>query len=127
MKRSIFAVIIGYLIFAVSAVALFQLSGREPHTSHETSFMALSTLYGAFFAALAGYTAARLAGRNALRHAQFVALIIALLATLSLVTQYGKKAIWSELATLLLMAPCAVLGGLLRHRQLAAAENHATR
>lgn len=118
MKHSILAVVAGYLIFAVSAVALFQVSGREPHTSHETSFIVLSTLYGAFFAALGGYTAARLAGRNALRHAQLVALVIALLAVISLFVQFGKAVIWSELATLLVMAPSALLGGLLRRRQM---------
>ena len=52
LGRSIASVIVGYLIFALSAFALFQISGQPPHQAAPASFMAGSIVYGAVFALL---------------------------------------------------------------------------
>ena len=113
MSRSIAAVLAGYLVFAVTAVLLFRLAHQDPHGPVELRFGALSTLYGAFFAALGGYLAGWIAGRRPFTHGCVVGAAIALGAAATLIAQPGA-AIWSELAALLVMAPMAALGGFLR-------------
>jgi hypothetical protein len=117
MLRSVSAVVAAYLIFAVSAALLFGVSGRDPHVRPDAAFAVLGVLYGMLFALIAGYVAGVIAKRSEIRHGLVVALIIVVLAALSLVLQLGEGSLWSELATIIFMAPAAVLGGYLRHRQ----------
>ena len=114
--RSLAAVLGGYLIFAFSAVALFQLSGRDPHAPQPLWFAVASVAYGMAFAALGGFVAARLAPARARLHAAGVALVLALGATVSLVASPGGGATWSQWAALALMAPSAYFGGRLAAR-----------
>ena len=116
LLRTIAAVVGGYLIFAFSAVALFQLSGRDPHAPQPPWFVAGSVAYGMAFAALGGFVAARVAPTRQLLHAASVAAILALGAGVSLLTSPGAGATWSQWAALALMAPSAYLGGYLATR-----------
>jgi hypothetical protein len=77
-----------------------------------------SIAVGVIAAFLGGHVAAWLAGRRPLAHGIAVALVLALGATVSLVSTLGHSAIWTQLSALLLMAPSAVLGGWVRARQL---------
>ena len=79
--------------------------------------MLASIAFGMAFALLGGYVASWLAGRKPLAHGYAVALVLALGAGISLLSTIGKGAVWSQVAALILMAPCAVLGGWLRSRQ----------
>jgi hypothetical protein len=114
--RAVAAVVGGYLIFALSAVALFHLSGRDPHAPQPSWFVAVTVAYGMAFAALGGGFAARVAHTRALLHAGCVAAILALGAGISLVASPGAGATWSQWAALVLMAPSAYLGGRLATR-----------
>jgi hypothetical protein len=118
MLRGILAIIVGYLIFAGSAVALFALSRRDPHTSAPPMFLVLSILYGIFFAFLAGYLTALIANVDDLRYVLLLAAMIAAGALFSLLARPGAGAIWSQVSALLLMAPAALVGGHLRLQQL---------
>lgn len=109
--RSTAAVIGGYLVFALSAVAIFQLSGRNPHAPQPLWFMGLSVLGGSAFAALGGFIAARIAPGRPLLHAGLVALVLALGASASLRMSPATDATWSQWTALILMAPSAYLGG----------------
>lgn len=113
IARSIAAVVIGYLIFALSAAALFQLSGRPPHQPAPMGFMLLSIGYGSAFAFLGGYVAGWLGQRRPLVHGCAVAGLLALGAVFSLVSTLGKGAIWTRLRPCCSWhrAPCWV-GGL---------------
>ncbi len=116
--RSIGAVAAGEVIFGGSAVLLFQLARMDPYAPRPSPiFMLFTTLYGAFFAALGGYVTARLAGRREMEHTAALVCLIILIAAGSLVAMLGKGTVWSEIATLVVMAPCAALGGLFRRRQ----------
>jgi O-antigen/teichoic acid export membrane protein len=115
--RSIGSVILGYLLFAVSAFLFFQLSGQRPHAVAAPAVMAASILVGIVGAFAGGYLAARLAGRQPLLHGVAVAVVLAIGAAVSLASTLGHGAIWSQLAALLLMAPGAVLGGWARARR----------
>jgi hypothetical protein len=118
MARSVLAVIVGYLIFALSAFAFFQISGQPPHQAASMPIMLGSIAFGMVFALLGGYVAAWLARRRPLAHGVAVAAVLALGAAISLLSTLGNGAIWSQAAALALMAPCAVFGGWLRLRQV---------
>ena len=116
MTGSVVAVVTGYLVFGASAAVLFNVSGRDPRATPSIPFAAGSIAYGIFFAGLAGYVAASLAPRQPRRHAALLAIIIATIALVSMVFEFQNGSVWSQLATLLLMAPAAVVGGWLRTR-----------
>jgi riboflavin transporter FmnP len=111
MVRSIGAVAAGYLIFAMSAVLLFQMSGRAPHQAQPLGFEIASIIWGCVFALVAGWLTARIAARKPTIHAAALAGVIALGALASLLGDVsGAK--WSQIAALVVMAPCAWIGGL---------------
>ena len=116
MLRSIGAVAAGYLIFAMSAVLLFQMSGRAPHQPQPVTFEIASVVWGCVFALVAGWLTARIAARKPVVHAAVLAGVIALGALGSLIAAGGAK--WTQIAALAVMAPCAWAGGLVsRSRQ----------
>jgi nitrate/nitrite transporter NarK len=117
MLRSGVGVVVGYLVFAVSAVALFALTGREAHAAQDLPFMILCTVYGMAFAFLGGYLAGRIAGRREGVVGAALATVIAL-GALSSIPSVPKGTIpWTQLAALVFMAPCAILGGMVRRGQ----------
>jgi hypothetical protein len=83
--------------------------------------MLASIAFGMVFALLGGYVAAWLAQRRPLAHGVAVAAVLQLGAAISLLSAPGKGSIWSQVAALTLMAPCAALGGWLRLKQRAGA------
>jgi hypothetical protein len=118
MLRSIGGIAAGYLVFAGSAALLFQLSGQEPHAPSSAAFKIGSVVWGCVFALVAGFLTGHIAGRRPSVHAGVVALLIAAGALVSLVLAPGDGARWSQLAALLLMAPCAWVGGALARRDV---------
>jgi hypothetical protein len=114
--RSLAAVVAGYLIFALSAAALFQVAGRDPHAPQPLWFVATAVAYGMLFAGLGGFVAARLAPIRPLLHSGGVAFVLALGAAGSLAASPGADATWSQWTALALMAPSAWLGGRLAAR-----------
>jgi FtsH-binding integral membrane protein len=119
MTRSIRAVVAGYLVFAVSAVALFALAGRDAHAAQGWHFMGISILYGMAFAALGGWIAAKLAPRNPTAHAGAIAVIIAVGAAISIPSVPAGVFPWTQVAAIALMAPSALIGGWLQARKRA--------
>ena len=117
MFRSVVGLIAGYLLFAAAAVALFAGTGRDAHAAAPLWFMVLSTLYGMAFAAAGGYLTALIARRAETVHGIVLAVVIAAGAVISVFTRTVGATVWSQLAALILMAPCAALGGQLRRRQ----------
>jgi hypothetical protein len=116
MLRSIAAVAAGYFVFAASAVLLFQLSGQAPHADAPLTFKIAAAVWGAVFAMVGGYLAAHVAVRRPATHGGALAVVIALGATLSIASR-PSDALWSQLAAIAVMAPCAWLGGVLAARQ----------
>src|SRR4051794_13947395 len=118
MLRSIGAVVAGYFVFAVSAVLLFQLAGRDPHASAPLAFQLATIVWGAVFAMVGGWLAAHVSPRRPGTHAAIVAVVIAVLAAGSLVAD-PRGAQWTQVSAIVVMAPCAWLGGLLAARRRA--------
>jgi putative membrane protein (TIGR04086 family) len=117
MLRIVAGVVVGYVVFAVLAVALFVLTGRDAHAAQDLSFMVLSTVYGMGCAFLGGYVAGRIAGRREGVAGAVVATFIALGALASIPSVPKGTFPWSQICALVLMAPCALLGGMVRRGQ----------
>ena len=116
MLKSIAAVLLGYLVFAVPAGLLFIVSGQDPHLEPTLAFEVGSVVYGMVFAFIGGWISGIIANRNEVRHAIGVGVIILILAVISIVVQIGKGSMWSQLSTIFLMVPSAVFGGYVRQR-----------
>ena len=119
MLRSIGAVVAGYFVFAVSAVLLFQLSGRAPHADAPITFKIASVVWGAVFAMVGGWVSAHVSVRRPGTHAAVLAAVIALGAVVSIAAR-PADALWSQLSAIVVMAPCAWLGGVLAAKQKSA-------
>jgi hypothetical protein len=115
MMRSIAAVAAGYFVFAAAAVLLFQMSGQAPHAAAPLTFKLAAVVWGAVFALVGGWLAAHVAVRRPATHGALVAAVIALGAVVSIAAR-PADALWSQLAALVLMAPCAWAGGVLAAR-----------
>ncbi len=116
MVRRIIGVLVGYIVFAASAVLLFRLAGRNPHAQQDVGFMVAAIVYGVFFGALGGYLSAVIGGGRPRTQGIWVGVIIALGATVSLLAGPKAGSAWSRVAALFLMAPAAVVGGMIRGR-----------
>lgn len=116
--RTVLGIIIGYLVFVASAVALFRAGGVDPHAPATAAFVIGSVAYGMIFAALGGAIAVAV-GRRGPLPALVVGGIIAVGALASIVAMRGRGvgALWSPIAALVLMAPSAAIGGIWRTRR----------
>jgi hypothetical protein len=110
MLRSVGAVAAGYLVFGASAALLFQLSGQDPHAAAPAAFKIATIVWGAVFAAVAGWLTARIAVRRPGTHAAILAGLIVLGAAGSIAAD-PNRATWTQAAAIVVMAPCAFLGG----------------
>jgi hypothetical protein len=111
MIRNILGVIVGYLIFAVSAVLLFKLSGQDSHGETSISFAIFVILYGAVFATIGGFAAKFIAGGKSLLSNYILAVLMAGFAAFSLFASAGNH--YTQIAAIFLFAPLSVLGGYL--------------
>ena len=104
--RATIGALCGYLIFALTAVALGVVTGRNLHGAQPLWFMALTAIYGVFFAGLGGAVASRIAPHRGWAVIGMTCLIV-LGAAVSLVTSPPVDARWSQWSAILLMAPSA--------------------
>jgi hypothetical protein len=109
--RTIAGIILGYLLFALTAFALFRVTNQDPHAPAPMGFEITAIVYGAFFAFLAGYWGTAIAGRSDMWVAAIIALIMAAGAIASMV-KVGVG--WSPLSALVLMVPAVLVGGYVR-------------
>jgi hypothetical protein len=106
--RVVSGVILGYLIFAGSAFLLFRITGHDPHVPASISFEIGAIAFGVLFAALAGFIASFIGGRRDMLAAKCVAVILALVAIVSMIATVVS---WSQVWAVLVMAPAVLLGG----------------
>ena len=109
MVRKILSVIAGYLVFAVSSALLFILSGKPPHEAAPLRFKLITLIYGLFFAVLAGLVVQLIARQQNLFLNYILALVIFLLAMISLLTSGGNH--WTQLMAMFIFAPVSIAGG----------------
>ncbi len=106
--RVVSGVILGYLVFGLSAFALFRITHHDPHAPASISFEVCAIVYGILFAILAGYIASFIGGRLDMLAARVVAIVLAVVAIASMI---ASGIAWSQLAAVVLMAPAVLIGG----------------
>ena len=116
MLRKILGVIIGYAFFVVTSLALFKLSGQNPHEQATTNFQILTAIYGVVFSFLSGLILQFIAKTNILTLNYILAVIIAGFATFSLIKTDGRH--WTQLLAIFIFAPISILGGLFYIKRL---------
>jgi uncharacterized membrane protein len=110
MTRKILSIIIGYLVFAVTALALFEFAGQNAHSNPTNIFAFFAAIYGAFFSFLAGLVSQYVAKTSNLKINYVLAFMIAAFATFSLLKTVGNH--WTQLLAIFIFAPVSILGGL---------------
>jgi hypothetical protein len=109
MWKGIAGIILGYAIFAFSALLFFHISGHDPHARATTLFQAVTLLVGAFFSLLSGVVVQLIAKPRNLMTNYILAIIIAGFAAFSLIKSEGSH--WTQLMTIIAFAPLSVTGG----------------
>lgn len=112
--RTILAVIVGYLVFAVSAVLLFNLSGIDPHADAGLGTIAIVIVFGAVFAFIGGYLTKLIAATKTMVANYALAIIMASFAAFSFFKSPGTH--YTQIAAIVLFAPLSLVGGLIRGR-----------
>jgi hypothetical protein len=112
--RTVIGIIAGNVIFIASTLLLFYLARVDPHAPASPQFMLLAILYGVAFALLSGFLAGWISKRADIITGLVLACIIAVPAAITVISRPGEGAVWSQTATLFLMAPAALLGDWLR-------------
>jgi CHASE2 domain-containing sensor protein len=111
MLRSLTGTIVGYMVFALPAFALFRVTGHDPHAPASLAFEVAAVSCGMFFALLAGYVGTAIVGRRDLLVAWYIATVMIVMACWSLLAS-GYS--WSPVTALIFMVPGAVIGGWVR-------------
>lgn len=115
--RGLLAVVVGFALFSAAAGLLFNIAGVDPHSPSSLDFLLFALGYGVVVALVSGYLVATIATRQRMRYVAVLAVLMALAATVSLVSRPGQGAVWSQLEMLLVFAPISFVGGRLRCRQ----------
>jgi hypothetical protein len=110
--RKVFALILGYLIFAVSAFVYFRFTGQAPEAAPTAVFAVISLLYGLVFSFLGGFVSQVIAKASNLKLNFALAACIAGFAFFSLLMTHGSH--WTQIISIVLFAPMSIAGGYLR-------------
>ena len=110
MIRNILSVLAGYIIFVITSLALFKLSGQDPHADPTTIFVILTIIYGAAFSSVSGFITQLIAKTKNITLNYVLCFIMAGFATFSLFKTTGNH--WTQLLAIFLFAPISILGGL---------------
>ncbi len=111
MIRKIVSVVAGYAIFVVTSLALFKISGQDPHSNPSTYFLVITIIYGAVFSFIAGFVT-QLIAKSKLKLSFILGFIIAGFAAFSLLKSEGNH--WTQMLAIFIFAPMSILGGLFR-------------
>jgi hypothetical protein len=110
MIRKVLGVIAGYAIFVASSLALFKLSGQNPHGGDATlGFKIITAVYGTAFSFLSGWVLQFIAKGQNITLNYILACIIAGFATFSLIKADGSH--WTQWLAILIFAPASIAGG----------------
>lgn len=110
MIKKILSVIAGYAIFVATSLALFKISGQDPHADPTIVFAIVTAIYGAVFSFVAGLVTQFLSKTLNLKINFILAFILAGFAAFSLFKSEGNH--WTQFLAIFLFAPVSVLGGL---------------
>lgn len=124
MFKSIVAVIVGFILVGVLAVAAdFAVHAAAPQAYDATgrtenlAVLVLALLYTPAFGVVGGYVTAWLAPRNPQRHAAILGVLGLVLSVPVVATHWNDAPAWYHIVSLLTIVPAACLGGRWRAQQ----------
>ena len=112
--RNILGVVVGYLIFALSAVLLFKLSGIAPHADADFGTIAIVIMFGVVFSFAGGYVGKLIAGGGTMMVNYVLSLLIAGFAVFSLIKSSGSH--YTQISAIVIFAPVSLVGGFFAFR-----------
>jgi hypothetical protein len=115
MTGKILSIIAGYAIFVITSLALFKLSGKDPHAEATITFILLTAIYGSVCSFIAGLVVQLIAKTKDLKMNYMLAFIIAGFAIFSLLKSEGNH--WTQLLAVFIFAPVSISGGLLYNKR----------
>ena len=124
MLRGVAAVIVGYLAMAICVAAVTGVTGWlfPAWSSPQNSVYVIFNLaYSFVFALAGGYVAGVVARRQQVRHTVALAILVLILAVISVWLQSGREPLWYQIGLIVLMPPGIVWGGYLQARRPSAA------
>ena len=116
MGRSVFAVVAGYSVMAISVRVLFALQPGGRAAAEDLGFLLLSLWFGTVFAVIAGYMTALIARRLELVHAVALATLLVPMGIISIAL--GAEPLWYRITDASLEVLAVVLGGYARAWQV---------
>lgn len=121
MRRSILAVIGGYVVMSIGIMALFMVAFPNPTLAATPSmnFMLFSLAYGFVFAVIGGYVTAWIAKRAEMKHTLALIGLGIVMGIVSVVMAAVKQPKWYQSGNFVVMIAGNLLGGYLRARQVA--------
>jgi hypothetical protein len=116
MGRHFVGVIAGYLFFGLASAALLGASGVDPRLSPTFGIALLTIFAGIVFAVAAGFFASIVSpfGSRAARH---LAIVMAVFAAIFAVAEWRTGSVWSQIVTIFVLAPSALIGGINEERR----------
>ena len=114
--QSLLALIAGYLIFAAAMLFLWIAFGYKPKDIPPDGFLVFSIFCECLFAIGSGYVAALIAKRKELAHTGILTGVFAVMGVLSILCSMNELSWWVNLSTVFPIAPCFLLGGLIRKK-----------
>jgi len=106
---------VGYAIFVATSLSFFKITGQKPHADPTTTFVILTTIFGAIFSFVAGLVTKLIAKTLDLKINFILAFIIAGFAAFSFFKSDGNH--WTQLLAIFIFAPVSILGGLFYNRR----------
>ena len=117
MLRKILTVTAGYMVFAISSVLLFTLTGHHPHQDAPFNFQLITIAYGVFFSILAGAVVQLIAKQKNLTLNYILAFVMFALAGTSMAVSGGSH--WTQLFAMFIFAPVSIVGGYIKNKSAA--------
>jgi hypothetical protein len=120
MIRSIVSVIAGFVFFVLAVWALDAILGFEQGARPEGLVLVLIICFEAVVTFVSGYLTAMIAKRKEMLHALIIFGVFGLMGVVGFIVHAldpAKTMDWLGLVYIFIIAPCALLGGLVRKRQ----------
>ncbi|MCH8328663.1 MAG: hypothetical protein IID15_09120 [Candidatus Marinimicrobia bacterium] len=114
MKRSILAVLGGYLVMYIAILVPFFIWFREPSAALTLGFMLFSLAFGFMAATAGGYVAAAIARRKEMAHVAALASFATLLGVYIMTRLADMAPLWYQVTLIVTMIPAVLLGGFVR-------------
>lgn len=123
MKRNILSVFVGYVVFVIIAVFYFNLTGINPELMPELKEIIITGIISGFGSLLCGYITASISKDKTKLTLGGLSGLIGIIALISIIAQ-PETSHWTQIMTMIWLAPLAYLGGLIKLKQKKPAANN---